>query len=220
MPDQGQLTVLPICQVCRKTQLTNEELAIAKDKGTQPRCWYCLVDALVQIQSEQSIPDPTEYGRPGETKEHGIQLSKEKLFRPINVKDAISQMNQNLASPPTPATAATPAAGQSIKPVLPMSGAGAIPFTDAERKEYILKFGADPTPRNTPYEIIVHGQHEDLYLKFSCPVQVDLSYERELKRIMGGVVDVFGKLMKYGPSFAATLIELQNTSSDMFLGSK
>lgn len=169
--------------------------------------------------NEMFIPDPTEFGRPGETKEHGIQISKEKRFRPIDTNAALAQMTQNLSQTPGGAAPA-PGAAPGTKPVLQMSGVSNIPLSEAERKAFIVKFGADPAPKSTPYEIIVHGTHEDLYLKFSCPVQIDLSYERELKRIMGGVVDAFGKLVKYGPSFAATLIELENINGSMFLGGK
>jgi hypothetical protein len=216
MPDQGQLTQHPICPICHEVELTDQELVKAKGTGIN-QCWYCLVDTMIKSGiNEMFIPDPTEFGRAGETKEHGIQLAKEKMLRPINPTDALAQMQRNLAQPVT----ATPGAAPTMKPVLQGSQAVNIPLSEQERKEFIMKFGIDPAPKNKPYEIVVQGTHEDLYLKFSCPVQIDLSYERELKRIMGGVVDSFGKLLKYGPAFAATLIELENLSGSMFLGGK
>lgn len=220
MPDQGQLTLHPICPICHDVELTDQELGKGKDTGVL-QCWYCLVDTMVKGgMGEMYIPDPASYGRSGETKDHGIQLAKEKWFRPINTNDALAQVTKNLAQPIAGQPQAPGTAPGPGKPVLQMPGATNVPLTDAERKAYILKFGVDPTPTNKPYEIVVHGTHEDLYLKFSCPVQIDLSYERELKRIMGGVVDSFGKLLKYGPQFAATLIELENLSGSMFLGGK
>lgn len=220
MSDTGQLTLRPICPVCKKTQLTDQELARAKDTGTPQRCWYCLVDALVQLQSEESIPHPQEFGRPEETRENGISLAKEKTFRPINVGAALKDMQNSIQDPVAPA----PAVGQSpaipiIKPIL-QTPPTSLPFTESERKEFAMKFGTDPVPKPAGHEIVVHGAHEDFYLMLHCPTPIDLSYERELKRIMGQLVDITGKLLKYGPNFAATLMELEAMSGAMFIGSK
>jgi hypothetical protein len=168
---------------------------------------------MVQVKlGTEYIPEPAEWGRPGETKEAGIERAKAKAFRPMSPAEAIKQMIQGTAadSPAQPA--------QPVKKVLQMPAQSAA-LSEEDRKAFIVKHGIDPVPRVTTYEIVVHGATDDTYLKFGCPMpSIDLAEEREMKRIMGGMLDIFGKLLKYGPQFAGTLIELKNISPEMFLG--
>lgn len=221
-PDQ--LTKLPICPVCKREQLTNEELSREQDANKR-RCWFCLVESLISMGMEAAIPEPAEYGRPHLTKEDGINYAKQKFFRAAmpDVADAIAQAAATSPAPtgvgPVTQPVAPPSPTAPQKPVL-VGGPSPIKFDDTQRKEFAEKFGMDPIPKNQPYEIIVHGANEDTYMKFVCPVQVDLAEQREIQRIMGGMLEIFGKLLKYGPQFAATLIELQNMSPEMFLGGR
>ena len=140
-PTPDQLTKLPICPVCKKEQLTNEELSKASDPN-QRRCWFCLVESLVSMGMERAIPEPAEFGRPHLTKEDGINYTKQKFFRAAmpNVADAIAQAAET-SPPPTgvgPVTQpiAPPAAGVPQKPILTLGGAAPIKFDEAQRTEF------------------------------------------------------------------------------------
>jgi len=225
IPDQ--LTKLPICPICKREQMTNEELAKNADPS-QRRCWFCLAESLVSMNMEQAIPEPVEYGRPNITKEEGIIYTKQKFFRAAmpNVADAIAEASATSPSPTgvAPFTNSTsPQVGQAIsptKPLLTLGGAAPIKFDETQRTEFAVKFGMDPVPKNQPYEIVVHGATEDMYIKLVSPVPIDLAEQREIQRILGGILEIFGKLLKYGPQFAGTLIELQSMSPEMFLGGR
>lgn len=202
-----QLTVNPICPICKTVQLTNEE--IAKSADGKGRCWYCICDTFSQIGMETLIGDPAAYGRPNETVESGIARSKQKFLRP-----AIDQATIDAVAAAPGATLAVPGKAKPLNSTVP------IKFTDAERKAFITSFGTDPQPKVVPTEIIVHGTGDDTYLKFSVPVAVDAKEEQEIKRILGSILDIFGKLLKVGPQFASTLIDLQSMSGEMFIGGK
>lgn len=218
-PDQ--LTKLPICPGCRKEELTNEELARASDPGAR-RCWFCVAKGLISMGMEGNVPDPAEFGRPYISKEEGINYTKGTLFR-TSMPDVAAAIAQAAEGTPPPIGTAP---GQSIptpppqKPLLQFTGPTPIKFDETQRTEFAARFGIDPVPKSQPHEIVVHGANEDTYMKFVCPIQVDLAEERELKRIMGGMLEIFGKLLKYGPNFAATLIELQAMTPEMFLGGR
>lgn len=205
----SQLTQLPICPVCRRIQLTNEELAKASDPKNR-RCWFCLAESLITMGLEAAIPDPSEHGRSPMTKEEGIEEVKQKFFRP-SITEAIAEA-ANVESPVSKK--------RSQEPLLQPTLSIPVKFDETERKEFAVKFGMDPTPKSQLYEIVVHGATEETYMKYVCPIPADLGEEREMKRIMTGMLEIFGKLQKYGPQFAATLIEMQNTSPEMFLGGR
>lgn len=203
--DTNELTKLPICPICKERELTNEEVAAATNgRGT---CWYCVADTFIDMQMEDQIPDPVRYGRRGESKEERIKYRKEMTLKPpIDANAAIN------GTPPAPGHVAPAIPGKTLSTQLR--------FNDQERKDFANKFGMDPVPNIKPSEVIVYGATEDTYLKFSIPLPIDVKEEQEIKRIMGGMLEIFGKLMKYGPQFASTLIELQAINPEMFLGRK
>jgi hypothetical protein len=202
----NQLTNLPVCPICKDVELTNEEVALYKDVSKRA-CWYCVAQSLAAMGMESQIPDPAMYGRPGESKDAQIQRSKQKHFKEPIDPGAVSK-----GGVPAPGHVAPNIQGQPI--------AGTLRLTDQERKDFIKNFGIDPLPKVKPTEIVVSGATEDTYLKFSIPLPVDAAEEKEIKRILGGMLEIFGKLLKYGPQFASTLIELQAMNSEMFLGGK
>ena len=205
MAEQDQLTMRPICPVCKEVEMTNEE--IAKKATGKGSCWYCIADTFVQMDMETSIPNPTIYGRPGESIKAAILRSKEKHAKKPIDKEAVE-------------TGAPPAPGK-VAPNLPGAPAASqLRFSDQERKDFLNKFGIDPGVKTNPSEIVVPGATEDTYMKFSIPLTIDAAEEKEIKRIMTGMLDIFGKLLKYGPQFASTLIELQAINPEMFLGGK
>lgn len=204
---EPQLTVNPICPICKSVQMTNEETAKAIDgKG---RCWYCILESFVQMGMEQLIPDPAAYGRPNETKANGIARANQKFLRPAITQDVVDAVN---AAPG--AQLQQPGKAKNLTFTIPVK------FTDAERKSFIAQFGVDPQPKVVPTEIIVHGAGDDTYMKFSFPHAIDVKEAEEIKRIMGSMLEIFGKLLKVGAQFASTLIDLQSMSGEMFIGGK
>ena len=212
MSAPDQLTKRPLCPVCKTNQLTDEELAKAGTDINKKRCYFCLCESLVNMDMIEAVPEPAEYGRPNIKRDEAILLVKQKFFRatPGSIEDI-----------PAASATTTTGAPTSIpqKPIL-TGGPAPIKFDDNERKTFTAKFGMDPVPKSQPDEITVHGANEDTYIKFVCPVQIDLAEKREIQRLLAGMLEIFGKLLKYGPQFAATLIELQNMSSEMFLGGR
>lgn len=206
MESTSQLTQRPVCPVCKEVELTNEEIALYKD-ASKRTCWYCAAQALAAMAMEDNIPDPALYGRPGESKDAQIQRAKQKHFRPPIDAKATKE-----GGAPAPGHVAPTISGQPLATQLRLS--------DQERNDFIKEFGIDPIPKMKPTEIIVQGATEDTYLKFSIPLPVDTNEEKELKRIMAGMLEIFGKLLKYGAQFASTLIELQNINPEMFIGGK
>lgn len=198
-----QLTKNPICHLCKENELTDEEVAM--HKNGQATCWFCTAAIFIKLEKPEMIPNPAQYGRPDETKESAMArvLAKEKFNAPIDVQ-AVQQ-----GTPPAPGHQA---------PQLTGNPAPMLTFNDTDRKQFSLQFGVDPIAKVKPTEVIVYGATEDTYLKFSIPLQVDIKEQNEMKRILGGVLDIFGKLLKYGPQFASTLIELQAINPEMFLG--
>lgn len=212
-PDQ--LTRRPICPVCKKVQLTDEEVARAADP-TKRRCWYCLAESLISMGAESSIPDPMESGRKM-TKEEGIEQAKARNAKILRASpsDIISAITE--ASNEQGAQEVTIQDVAGSKPVLTPTSQH-VQLSDAERAQFITAFGMDPMPKDIPYEIVVYGATESTYLKFGFAVPIDLNEQRELQRIMGGVLEIFGKFLKYGAQFTAALLELQALASEMFLG--
>lgn len=213
-PDQ--LTRRPICPICKTVQLTDEELGRDSDPMKR-RCWYCLAESLIGIGEEAAIPEPAVYGRPM-SKQEGIEQARsrnQKLLRgsPTDIIAAITN-----AAPENAAVDMQTIAGS--KPVLTSGGNSPIQMSDTQRAEFVAKFGVDPLPKSNPYEIVVYGATEDTYLKFGCPIPIELAEQRELQRIMAGVLEIFGKFLKYGAQFAGALIELQSLASEMFLGGR
>lgn len=202
----NQLTQRPVCPVCKTIELTNEEVAMYKDISKRT-CWYCVAETFAAMGMEDQIPDPAMYGRPGESKDVQIQRSKQKHFKAPIDPGAVAK-----GGAPAPGHVAPTISGQPI--------AGQLRLSDQERKDFIKQFGVDPAPKVKPTEIIVPGATEDTYLKFSIPLPVDAAEEKEIKRILSGMLEIFGKLLKYGPQFASTLIELQAINPEMFLGGK
>ena len=201
---EEQLTKRPLCSLCKEVELTNEEVAMYKDgRGS---CWYCVADTFIQMNILDQIPPPQAYGRPGESIDAEIIRSKQKHFKPPI--DATATMNGT-----------APALGH-VAPVIPGQLLQPIKLTELERKEFALTFGSDPVPSAKPTEIVVHGATEDTYLKLSIPLPIDADCEKEVRRIMGNILDIWGKLFKYGPQFASTLIELQAQNGEMYLGSR
>jgi hypothetical protein len=200
-----QLTKRPLCVICKEVELTDEEVAMYK--SGLGACWYCVAETFIKIENPEMVPSAEQYGRPGETKESAMArlLAKEKFKMPIDV-EAVQQ-------------GTTPAPGHQA-PALTGHPFTELKFNDVDRKNFSLSFGADPTPKIKPTEIIVHGATEDTFMKFSIPLQVDTKEQQEIRRIMAGMLDVFGKLLKFGPQFASTLIELQSINPEMFLGGK
>ena len=206
MDATNQLTQRPVCPVCKETELTNEEVAMYKDV-TKRTCWYCVAETFAAMGMESQIPDPAMYGRPGESKDVQIQRSKQKHFKaPID--------------PTAVAKGGAPAPGHVAPTIQGHPIAGQLRLSDQERKDFIKLYGVDPAPKVKPTEIIVPGATEDTYIKFSIPLPVDAAEEKEIKRILTGMLEIFGKLLKYGPQFASTLIELQAINPEMFLGGK
>jgi len=203
----NQLTKLPVCPSCRRQQLTNEELVKVGDPKDR-RCWFCVVEGLITMGFEGSIPEPAEYGRAPMTKEEGIEIVKQKFFRPT-ITEAIAEAT-NADSPASQKRAQDP--------LLQPTVSAPIRFDETERKEFAIQFGMDPVPKSQIYKITVHGANEETYLQYGCPVAAELGEEREMKRIMSQMLEIFGKLQKFGPQFAATLIDLQSTQTEMFLG--
>jgi len=202
-----QLTVNPICPICKSVQLTNEEIAMSADgKG---RCWYCIVESFSQMGMEQLIGAPEKYGRHGETIENAIARSKQKFLRP-----PIDQTVIDAVAAAPGAQLQQPGKAKSLPATVPLK------FSDTERKAFATSFGIDPQPKVTPTEIVVHGAGDDTYMKFSFPHAIDAKEEQEIKRIMGVMLEIFGKLLKVGAQFASTLIDLQTMSGEMFIGGK
>lgn len=201
---EDQLTKNPLCPLCKDVQLTNEEVALYKDG--RGGCWYCIAGTFIQMDMADSIPDPVTYGRSGESKQTAIaRFVQKKKFGPI---DAAAVETGN---PPAPGHEAPILTGKPITRML---------FNDQERKEFSLAFGVDPVPKVKPTEVIAYGASEDTYMKFSIPLSLDVKEEEEIKRIMKGMLDIFGKLLKFGPQFASTLLELQQINPEMFLGGR
>ena len=202
-----QLTQRPLCPICKTNELTNEELTMRTLNRTKGACWFCVVNSLVQMQMEVNIPDPTKYGRPEASIEEQIAITRQKHARPPIDATAVE-------------TGSTPAPGH-VAPILTGQSMGAqLRFTDQERKDFSLGHGFDPAPKVKPTEVIVHGATDDTYMKFSIPLPIDVKDEVEIKRIMQGMLEIFGKLLKYGPQFAGTLLELQAMGPEMFLGNR
>jgi len=218
-PDQ--LTKLPICPVCKREQLTNEEVALTSDPNKR-RCWFCLVESLISMGVEGAIPEPAEYGRGHISKEDGINYTKQKFFRAAmpSVEEVIAQISTNSPAPMGTSPGSLPPVTPPTKPILTSTAPATIKFDETQRAEFATKFGVDPISKSQPHEIVVYGASEDTYMKFVCPIQVDLAESREIQRLMGGMLEIFGKLLKYGPQFAATLIELQGMTPEMFLGGR
>jgi hypothetical protein len=218
-PDQ--LTKNPICPSCREEMLTDQEIARARNSpGLDAQCWFCLARALVNMGHENGIPDPAEFGRANIDKTAAIGMMQFQGQRgaPTTLGDAV---HKALSTPPAAMDRMPQQGTQAFgnKPVINMPAPIAdVRLSEEERKDFIKKHGVDPTPRGALYEIVVHGAMEDLAMKLTLPVAIDAAEEREIRRIMQGFIDIIGKLLKFGAQFAATLIELQNSSSDMFLG--
>jgi hypothetical protein len=201
---EDQLTKRPICSLCKTEELTNEEVALYKDgRGS---CWFCVADTYIQMNIRDQIPPPEKYGRPGESIDAQVERSKNKHFKqPI---DAAAVAN---GTAPAPGHVAPSIPGQTVH---------SLKLTEQERKDFTLAYGTDPVPKVKPTEIIVHGATEDTYIKFSIPLPIDAENEKEIKRLMTGMLDIWGKLLKYGPQFASTLIELQAQNPEMYLGGR
>lgn len=203
---QDQLTKRPLCVLCKKIELTAEEVDDIYG-GQRGACWYCVADTMLKMDQGSMIPDPVKYGRPGET-----------------IAAAIARYEKNKTDNPPIDAAATvngtaPAPGH-VAPALTGQPVNQLQFNDQERKDFAAKFGIDPIPKTKPTEIVVYGANEQTYFKFSIPLPIDQKEEQEVKRIMQGMLEIWGKLFKYGPQFASTLLELQNTTPEMLIGGR
>jgi hypothetical protein len=202
--DTAELTKRPLCSLCKEKELTNEEIAMYKN-GNGP-CWFCTADTFLQMNMKDQVPPPERYGRPDESVDAQELRSKQKHF-----KQPIDQV--------AAAAGTAPAPGHAV-PVFPGQQMQALKLTEQERKDFSLAFGTDPVPVARPSEVIVHGATEDTYMKFSIPLTIDAENQKEITRIMQGMLEIFGKLLKYGPQFASTLIELQAQNPEMYLGGR
>jgi hypothetical protein len=203
---QDELTLRPLCSLCKTEQLTDEEIAMYANRGQRGACWFCVARTFVLMENPGSIPSPVGYGRPLATVEEAVAKA------PIpGTQPKLDPIAMTTGTPPSPGT---------VAPVLTGNSVNMLSFNDTERKQFALQFGVDPLAKVKPTEVIAYGATEDTYLKFSIPLPITRDEDVEIQRLLKNALELLGKFIKYGPQFAASLQELQSMGPEQIIGGR
>jgi hypothetical protein len=149
-------------------------------------CWFCLAAELKKLDEIDSIPNPADYGRP-------------------NGYDELAK-RENLAAMKKIAAGQAGTADQRVSADIP----------ESERQELKVEYGVDPGIRIPNTLVTVKGKNDETYIQFSVRGQIPPDLKKEFERILKNMLELFGTLLAFGPSFGGVVAGAKLLTMDNF----